>query len=120
MAEFGITGAGPLAGQETPHLLGHLWTAYQAYLTTEMEKLKANGSKVRTLQEIFRTAPSQNFVSWATQYLENNRVTETFAVDGNFGVRLNDATVVLIGPGADAKAGSMEPAQAVPITTGRG
>lgn len=120
MNTLGITGVGSHAGPQTPDLLTHLWDKYQAHLEDGLAKLVADGCKTLPIQDVVLKAPARNFVAWAKTYLEANRVTETFAADGNFGARLNDATVVMLCPGEAIEAGSMEPSHAVPITTGKG
>jgi hypothetical protein len=42
--------------------------------------------------------PADGFIGWAKDYLANNRPTEVFAVDNNYGVQLTNGQRIRISP----------------------
>lgn len=101
-----------------PHLMQHLWDAYCAHLAEEIEKRREAGKAVVTLAEAKQRAPATGFATWATKYLADNRVAESFFIDANHGVRLANNAMVAICPGVEIR-GTMQEAGAVQVTEGR-
>ena len=60
-----------------------------------------------------------DFNKFATSFLDKNRPTGTFAVDANVGLNLGQAAVI-ISPGFNQIAGTMQESHEVPMTTGEG
>lgn len=101
-----------------PHLMQHLWDAYAAYLQTELDKRAAAGKPTVTLDEAKKKAPATAFAQWATEYLAENRVAESFFIDANHGIKLANNAMVAICPGVEIR-GSMQDSNAVPVMEGR-
>lgn len=103
-----------------PHLMQHLWDAYCAHLSEHLEKRNAAqppGNQT-TLATAKAKAPATDFAKWATAYLAENRVAESFFIDANHGVRLSNNAMVAICPGVEIR-GTMQDAGAVEVTHGR-
>lgn len=93
-----------------PWLLDHLWGRF-------CRKLR-RAAKQRRQPLAVDQVPAEAFLKWARRHLERCRVVETFPLDANVGVRLQDNTMCSICPGVD-HTGTMEDAGDVPITQGR-
>lgn len=81
------------------------------------EKNPDVGEKCEVLKELDRVS---DFAKFVAKYLDKNRPIGTFAVDANVGLRLADQAAVVISPGFNEIAGTMQDAKAIPMTSGQG
>lgn len=100
-----------------PHLMQYLWDAYVVHLQKQLEKLTESGKTAVTIDEAKKRAPATHFAVWATEHLKEVRVTESFFVDANHGLRLGNNAMVAVCPGAEIR-GTMQEANAVQVTKG--
>ncbi len=100
------------------HLMQHLWDAYCLHLQEEIGKRNAEGKLTVTLDHAKRKAPATDFAKWASDYLKEMRVTESFFIDGNLGVRLTNNVCVAVCPGVEIR-GTMQDSHAIPVMEGR-
>jgi hypothetical protein len=61
------------------------------------------------------SAPVGAFLSWASDFLQRNRVVENFFVDFNHGVRLSNNDTLVICPGTHVP-GTMQECHAIAVT----
>jgi hypothetical protein len=101
-----------------PHLMQHLWDAYVEHLKTAIETRKSEGKTVVDLETAKKKAPATDFAVFATNYLKEHRVSESFFIDANHGIRLGNNVMVAVCPGVEIK-GTMQDAGAVEVTHGR-
>lgn len=101
-----------------PHLMQHLWDAYVAHLGEQIEQRKATGKNVVDLDTAKKKAPATDFAVFATGYLKEHRVAESFFIDANHGIRLGNNVMVAVCPGVEIR-GTMQDAGAVEVTHGR-
>ena len=100
------------------HLMQHLWDAYKIHLQDQIETRQKEGKPTVDLTTAVKKAPASNFAEWATEYLKEFRVTESFFIDGNLGVRLANNVCVAVSPGVEIR-GTMQEAAAIQVTEGR-
>lgn len=101
-----------------PHLVQHLWDAYGAHLEEKIKERAATGQATVDLATAKKRAPATDFATWASDYLKENRVVESFFVDANHGVRLANNAMVAICPGVEIR-GTMQESGAIQVTEGR-
>lgn len=101
-----------------PHIMQYLWDAYLAYLEAEGQERAAKGQTVLPIAQAKTKAPATHFVLWAANHLRDIRAIESFFVDGNVGVRLNNNKTIAISPGVEIR-GTMQDSGAVAVTEGR-
>jgi hypothetical protein len=101
-----------------PHLVQFLWDAYCVYLQEQLDLRRVEGKTTVSLEDAKKKVPAVHFGQWATKYLTENRVAETFFVDANCGVRLTNNKMAAICPGAEIR-GTMQDSHDVAVTTGR-
>lgn len=105
-----------------PHLIQFLWDAYvKERLEVAIEEKRATGKPTVDLETAKKKAPAVDFAAWATQYLTENRIMESFYIDGNVGLRLTTMQCVAVCPGINEEVapGSMQESNAIGITQGR-
>lgn len=98
-----------------PHLMQYLWDRYVEHLTEELEKRTVLSATIETAK---RKAPATHFAQWATEFLKENRATESFFLDANMGLRLTNNAMVAISPGVEIK-GTMQDSTAIQVTEGK-
>lgn len=110
------------AANQSPHLMQYLWDKYLEYLDEEIAKRAANNHGITTtdLETAKKRAPATHFVTWASEFLQQNRVVENFFTEGNNGLRLSNGEMVVVCPPGDeiGGEGSMQPSNAVAVTHG--
>lgn len=100
-----------------PHLMQHLWDRYCDYLQETMQERHA----AVPLETAKKKATASAFLVWASNYLQENAVTDSFYVEGNLGIKLGDGSVVTVSPGNEqAQAGRMQQTETVAVTEGKG
>jgi hypothetical protein len=102
-----------------PHLVQFLWDEYAKHLDRLLTERKEAGKPVTDLQTAKTKAPAVHFAKWASDYLKENRIVESFFIDGNLGIRLTNMKMVAVCPGLDEIRGTMQDSHAVGITHGR-
>jgi len=100
------------------HLMQHLWDAYCVHLAEQLDKRKLEGKPTVELAEAKKKAPASNFATWAAEYLKEIRVTESFFIDGNLGIRLANNVCVAVCPGVEIR-GTMQDSGSVAVTEGK-
>lgn len=109
--------ADPLGGSD--NLIQHLWDQFVLlYLKPKIEDMEAQGKPTVDLETAKKKTPATVFLNWAFEYLTNNRVTESFYVEANHGVRLTNGASVVICPGGGEQRGTMQDSVAIAITEG--
>jgi len=103
---------------EHPHIMQYLWDAYLEYLESERQERTTRGQSSLPVAQAKLKAPAINFVLWAANHLRDIRAIESFFVDGNVGVRLNNNKTIAISPGVEIR-GTMQDSGAVAVTEGR-
>lgn len=110
----------PAQAEQIPSLMQLLLQEYKAVLEThnrQVQKDPSAGRPVDVQKELDRASGFRNF---ADAYLDQNRVTESFPVDRNLGIRLGSNMSCCISPGGSRDvSGTMQEANDVPITSGR-
>lgn len=106
-------------GGGLPTLHEVLVAAFREQLQGRMNELAAAGREVATLDEVMGRVTLRAFSAFAADYLAENRVVETFAVDANVGLLLSNQVRCVVSPGVDVT-GTMQESAAVGITTGLG
>lgn len=100
------------------HLIQYLWDKYVEHLKEAVEKMQATARPVVNLEMAKKKAPATHFAKWCADYLKENRVTESFFVDGNLGMRLTNSDTMVICPGIEIR-GTMQDSGAVAVTEGK-
>lgn len=101
-----------------PTLVQVIEQALNKDIQERLERLKADGRKVITLEQARRRVTLAMFGKFAADYLAENRVVEVFAVDANVGLVLSNHVRCVVCPGTDV-AGTMQESGAVGVTSGR-
>jgi hypothetical protein len=110
----------PGSAQEIPTLMEHLLGEYVRMMETHNKTVETNpeaGEACDVQKELDRVS---DFNKFAKSYLDKNRPLNTFAVDANVGIKLGDNAQVVISPGFNEIAGTMQHSQTVPMTSGQG
>lgn len=102
-----------------PHLIQFLWDEYAKHLDRLLKERAGAGKPAVDLQTAKTKAPAVNFAKWASDYLKENRIVESFFIDGNLGVRLTNMKTVAVCPGLEEIRGTMQESNAIGITHGR-
>lgn len=92
----------PRGGQPAngvPHLLEHLWALYTRKIEDDILARREAGLPAVTLDEALRRAPAHSFYKWATDWLDENRVSSQFFLNDNLGLRLTNGDSVAVSPG---------------------
>lgn len=100
------------------HLMQHLWDKFCLHLQEQIDERIAKGLPTVSLEAAKSKAPATTFAKWATEYLKEFRVTESFFVDGNLGIRLANNEVMAVCPGVEIR-GTMQDSGAIQVTEGR-
>ena len=100
------------------HLMQHLWDQYKLHLQEQIEARQKAGKPTVDVETAAKKAPATNFATWATEYLKEFRVTESFFIDGNLGIRLANNVCVAVSPGVEIR-GTMQESGAIQVTEGR-
>jgi len=104
-----------VAGQ--PHLLQYLWAKFAEHLEEEIaRRVEARISTV-DLPTALKQVPATHFYGWATTYLTNTSVVDSFFIEGNLGIRLSTNETVAFSPQAFLE--DRQQVKTVGITTGR-
>ena len=101
------------------HLMQHAWDEYVKHLAKLLEEKKRKGQKVVSLEEAKKRAPATDFAEWFTAYLDKCRPVDTFFVDNNVGIRLNNGIRLAVSPTGDAAEPERPDSGAVAITEGK-
>lgn len=102
-----------------PHLIQFLWDEYAKHLDRLLKERAEAGKPAVDLHTAKTKAPATNFAKWASDYLKDNRIVESFFIDGNLGIRLTNTKMVAVCPGLEEIRGTMQDANAIGITHGR-
>lgn len=102
-----------------PHLIQFLWDEYAKHLDRLLKERAEAGKPAVDLHTAKTKAPATNFAKWASDYLKDNRIVESFFIDGNLGIRLTNMKMVAVCPGLEEIRGTMQDANAIGITHGR-
>ncbi len=101
-----------------PHLIQHLWDAYQVWLGEKIQERITAGTPTVPLEEALKRAPATSFAKFCADYLTEHRIAEIFQLESNLGVRLTNGMQLSILPGSTAGDGAMEESVSVAITPG--
>jgi len=93
---------------ELPHLIQHLRREYALHL-----------GKAATDPGAMDGVGADAFISWAAQYLSDNRTVENWPADANIGLRLSNNKRVLVHPATGEGTGQMQESGAVHVTKGQ-
>jgi hypothetical protein len=96
------------SGGTIPHLLDLLWAEYRRYLEELVENRRQAGKPVVAVEDLMLRSTARQLHDFATRYLAENRVVESFPLDANQGVRLSNGVILSVCPPTDL-AGTMEP-----------
>jgi len=103
-----------------PHLLQLLKEEYTKNVEIRMNSALAKGVAVKfSLAEAVKRAPLWDFMEFAVDYLETNRVVETFSADSNVGIVFSDLSRCVVCPGFEVE-GTMQDSESVGVTHGKG
>lgn len=100
------------------HLMQHLWDAYCLHLKETIDERIEKRISTVNLETAKSKATATHFAKWATEYLKEFRVTESFFIDGNLGIRLANSVCVAVSPGVEIR-GTMQDSAAIQVTEGR-
>lgn len=101
-----------------PTLLELLSSEYRKFLGIEIERRVSQGIGSISLEAAFAKAPIQNFLNFATRYLNEHRPIEMFPLDANTGVRLSNHVSFALCPLTQTQ-GTMQESGAVGVTHGK-
>lgn len=101
-----------------PHLIQYLWDQYSLSLQTTLEERATAGKQTVTLEEAKKKAPATHFADFATRYLEENRVSQSFFIDANHGLLFDNGVTVAVCPGINVQ-GTMQDSGSVAVTEGK-
>lgn len=110
----GIPSFTPAAGG-LPHLMQHLWEMYSEHLEEVIADMKKRGQTPAPIKTALAKAPATHFIDFAEAYLNAHRVVETFFVDANIGLRLNNQVTVALAPLVESVGGTMQDSLVVPV-----
>jgi len=100
-----------------PHLMQYLWDKYCEHLQEEINRRIESRRATVDLATAKSRAPATNFATWASNYLENNRVVDSFFIDENLGIRLTNGVRLAVCPGIEVR-GTMQPVTEIRVTEG--
>lgn len=101
-----------------PHVSQFLWDRYKDHLAERIEERIAKGLATITLEEAIKKAPAVAFIKFCAGYLAEHRVVQSFFVDMNHGIQLDNNERFVICPGTEIR-GTMQPSHSVDITESR-